>query len=122
MDKRTQPDDRRRYSRVTLTGPALIVPRSRPDRSLTAVLNNANRIGAGFHAKEPLTVNEAVTVSIAFLDQEGDEQQEKLDGSVAWVKPWERGYLIGIVWDQIVTREKNRWLYSYLNETLKETA
>jgi peptide deformylase len=63
-----------------------------------------------------------VSVSIAFLDQEGDEQQEKLTGTVAWVKPWEKGYLIGVVWDVMITQEQNRWLFSYLNETLKETA
>ncbi|MER3424421.1 MAG: hypothetical protein C4293_15590, partial [Nitrospiraceae bacterium] len=78
--------------------------------------------GAGLHAKEPLQVNDVVDVAIAFLDQEGDEQQEKLTGTVAWVKPWEKGYLIGVVWDQMVTKERNRWLYSYLNETLKEIA
>ena len=115
-------DDRRRQNRVTLIGPALITSRSRPERALTAVLDNANRLGAGLHARESLEMNDMVSVTIAFLDQEGDEQQEKLTGTVAWVKPWERGYLIGVVWDQIVTKERNRWLFSYLNDTLKETA
>ena len=115
-------DDRRRQNRVTLIGPALITSRSRPERALTAVLDNANRLGAGLHARESLEMNDGVSVTIAFLDQEGDEQQEKLTGTVAWVKPWERGYLIGVVWDQIVTKERNRWLFSYLNDTLKETA
>jgi hypothetical protein len=115
-------DDRRRQNRVTLIGPALITSRSRPERALTAVLDNANRLGAGLHARESLEMNDVVSVTIAFLDQEGDEQQEKLTGTVAWVKPWERGYLIGVVWDQIATKERNRWLFSYLNDTLKETA
>jgi hypothetical protein len=115
-------DDRRRQNRVTLIGPALITSRSRPELALTSVLDNANRLGAGLHARESLEMNDVVSVTIAFLDQEGDEQQEKLTGTVAWVKPWERGYLIGVVWDQIVTKERNRWLFSYLNDTLKETA
>jgi hypothetical protein len=38
------------------------------------------------------------------------------------VKPWEKGYLIGVVFDEVVTKEKNRFLHSYLEETLKETA
>lgn len=122
MESISKRDDRRRQSRVTLVGPALITAHSRGDRALTAVLDNANRLGAGLHAKEPLQVNDVVDVAIAFLDQEGDEQQEKLTGTVAWVKPWEKGYLIGVVWDQMVTKERNRWLYSYLNETLKEIA
>ena len=114
-------DDRRRCGRVTLVGPALVSSASRPDRPLTAVLDNANRIGAGLHAKESLKLGDTVAVTIAFLDHDGDEQQEKLSATVAWVKPWERGYLIGVVWEQAVTKDRNRWLYAYITETLKET-
>jgi len=115
-------DDRRRHGRVTLVGPALMSSASRRDKPLTAVVDNANRIGAGLHAKDTLPVNDKVSVTIAFLDHRGQEQQEKLPGTVAWVKTWERGYLIGVVWDQPVTKERNRWLSAYLNETLKESA
>ena len=122
MDNTLTTDERRRYVRATLVGAALIVRRGKTERVLTAVLDNANRIGAGLHAKEALEVSEPVTVSFAFLDQKKDEQQEKLSGTVAWVKPWEKGYLIGVVWEQIVTKEKNPWLHAYLDETLKQTA
>ncbi len=80
-----------------------------------------NKIGAGLHTKERMTIGEKVTVSLAFLDSDHVEQQEKLDGAVAWVKPWEKGFLVGVVWDELVTKEKNRWLYYYLEETLKST-
>jgi hypothetical protein len=113
-------DDRRRHARITLVGSALITPGSNAKRAFAAVLDNANRLGAGFHGKGALESNENVIVSLAFLDHGGKEQQERLSGRVAWVKPWEKGYLIGVVWDQIVTKEKNPWLYSYLDETLKE--
>lgn len=122
MDIGFKADDRRRSVRATLVGSALVVRRGKNERVVTAVLDNANRIGAGLHAKEALEVNEPVTVSFAFLDQKKEEQQEKLSGNVAWVKPWEKGHLIGVVWEQIVTKEKNPWLYSYLDETLKQTA
>ena len=122
MDTALKTDDRRRYVRATLVGSALVVRRGKSERVLTAVLDNANRIGAGLHSKEALEASEPVTVSLAFLDQNKHEQQEKLSGNVAWVKPWEKGYLIGVVWEQIVTKEKNPWLYSYLDETLKQTA
>ncbi len=115
-------DDRRRSVRVRLTGAALINRQGGKDGSVSAVLDNVNRVGAGLHAKQQIKPNETVTVALAFLDQNGDEQQEKLAGKVAWTKPWEKGFLIGVVWDSIVTKEKNRWLYLYLDETLKETA
>ena len=115
-------DDRRRSVRVRLTGAALINRQGGRDGSVPAVLDNVNRVGAGLHAKQQLKPSEAVTVALAFLDQNGEEQQEKLAGKVAWTKPWEKGYLIGVVWDNIVTKEKNRWLYLYLDETLKQTA
>ena len=40
---------------------------------------------------------------------------------VACAAPWEKGMLLGVVWDDLVTKEKNRWLYYYLEETLKST-
>jgi len=111
--------ERRKFVRAELVGSALVAPKS-GGRACTAVLDNVNKIGAGFHTKERFPTNERVTVSLAFLDSDRVEQQEKLDGTVAWVKPWEKkGFLIGVVWDELVTKEKNRWLYYYLEETLK---
>jgi len=85
------------------------------------VLDNVNRVGAGLHTKEKLAMAQPVTVSLAFLDSDGVEQMERLNGKVAWVKPWEKGFLIGVVWDELVTKEKNRWLYYYLEETVKSS-
>ncbi|ALA60441.1 PilZ domain-containing protein [Nitrospira moscoviensis] len=115
------PSERRRFVRATLVGSALIAPKS-GGRASTAVLDNVNRIGAGLRTKDKFPANEKVTVSLAFLDSDQAEQQEKLDGTVAWVKPWEKGFLIGVVWDELVTKEKNRWLYYYLEETIKSSA
>lgn len=117
----TATSERRKLVRATLVGSALVSPKS-GSKAITAVLDNVNRVGAGLHAKEKLAGNEKVTVSLAFLDPGGVEQQEKLDGTVAWVKPWEKGFLIGVVWDEVVTKEKNRWLYYYLEETIKSSS
>jgi PilZ domain-containing protein len=111
--------ERRKFVRATLVGSALVSPKS-GGRACTAVLDNVNKIGAGLHTKDRFPPNEKVTVSLAFLDSDGAEQQEKLDGTVAWVRPWDKkGFLIGVVWDELVTKEKNRWLYYYLEETIK---
>jgi hypothetical protein len=115
----TAVSERRKFVRAELVGSALVAPKN-GGRACTAVLDNVNKIGAGLHTKERFPTNEKVTVSLAFLDSERVEQQEKLAGTVAWVKPWEKkGFLIGVVWDELVTKEKNRWLYYYLEETLK---
>lgn len=113
-------NERRKYVRATLIGSALVSPQSGA-KGFTAVLNNVNKIGAGLHSKETLPVGDKITVSLAFLDPDRVEQQEKLTATVVWVKPWEKGMLIGVVWDDLVTKEKNRWLYYYLEETLKST-
>lgn len=111
--------ERRKFVRATLVGSALVSPKN-GGRASTAVLDNVNKVGAGLHMKERLVPNERVTVSLAFLDSDRTEQQEKLEGTVAWIKPWEKkGFLIGVVWDELVTKEQNRWLYYYLEETLK---
>ena len=110
--------ERRKYVRATLVGSALVSPQSGA-KGFTAVLNNVNKIG--LHSKETLPIGAKITVSLAFLDPDRVEQQEKLNATVAWAKPWEKGILLGVVWDDLVTKEKNRWLYYYLEETLKST-
>jgi hypothetical protein len=114
-------NERRKLVRATLVGSALVSPKAGA-KAITAVLDNVNRVGAGLHAKDKLINGEKVIVSLAFLDSDRVEQQERLDGTVAWVKTWEKGYLIGVVWDEIVTKEKNKWLYYYLEETIKSSA
>jgi len=114
-------NERRKLVRATLVGSALVSPKGGA-KAITAVLDNVNRVGAGLHAKEKLSNAEKVTVSLAFLDSDRVEQQEKLDGTVAWVKTWEKGFLIGVVWDEVVTKEKNKWLYYYLEETIKSSS
>jgi hypothetical protein len=111
-------NERRKLVRATLVGSALVSPNGGA-KAITAVLDNVNKVGAGLHAKDKLVNGEKVTVSLAFLDSDRVDQQEKLDGTVAWVKPWEKGFLIGVVWDELVTKEKNKWLYYYLEETIK---
>jgi hypothetical protein len=113
-------NERRKFVRATLVGSALISPKS-GGKAITAVLDNVNRVGAGLHTKEKLAMAQPVTVSLAFLDSDRVDQMEKLDGKVAWMKPWEKGFLIGVIWDELVTKEKNRWLYYYLEETVKSS-
>lgn len=110
--------ERRKFVRATLVGSALVSPKSGA-KAITAVLDNVNRVGAGLHAKEKLAVGEKIMVSLAFLDADRLEQQEKLDGTVAWVKPLEKGFLIGVVWEEVVTKDKNKWLHYYLEETIR---
>ena len=112
-------DERRRHPRVRLTGAALLAPRQDSGRAFTAVLDNVNHIGAGFQAKESLSSGAPLTVTLAFLNQQGEDEKETLKGRVAWVKPWPKGFLIGVIWDQPVTKEHNCHLAAYLEETLQ---
>ena len=113
--------ERRGAVRITLIGAARVGSRTTP-RAVSAVLDNANRAGAGFHAREALVANEPVMVCFAFLDQHGTDHQEKLPGRVAWVRPWEKGHLIGVVWDRLVAQESSPWLASFLDYSLQQTA
>lgn len=124
-ESRTKPasaatNERRKLVRATLVGSALVSPKSGA-KAITAVLDNVNKVGAGLHSKDKLLMGAKVTVSLAFLDSDRVEQQEKLEGTVVWVKPWEKGHLIGVVWDEVVTKDKNKWLYYYLDETIKSS-
>lgn len=114
-------NERRKLVQATLVGSALISPKSGA-KAMTAVLDNINRIGVGLSTKEKLAVALPVSVSLAFLDSKRVEQMERLDGTVAWAKPWRKGFLIGVAWDGLVTKEKNRWLCTYLEERIRSSS
>jgi hypothetical protein len=90
---------------------------------LTAVLHNANRIGAGLRTNKRLPINDPVTITMAFSDRDGVKGQETLSGKVQWVRNYTnrgtKGYLLGVAWDLIPTKESNPWLYDYLDITLR---
>jgi hypothetical protein len=121
METSQNNQERRRAVRITLIGPARVGSKIE-QRAVSAVIDNANRAGAGFHAKESLVANEPVTVCFAFLDHLGEDHQEKLAGRVAWVKSWEKGHLIGVVWDRLVAKDTSPWLASFLDYSMQQTA
>ncbi len=90
---------------------------------LTAVLDNANRSGAGLRTNNLLHVNDPVTITLAFSNRDGGKGQELLLGRVRWVRDYAnkgtKGYLLGIAWNSIPTKESNPWLYNYLDITLR---
>ena len=90
---------------------------------LAAVLHNANRIGAGFQTTKRLSLNDAVQITMAFSDRDGGKGEETLGGRVQWVRnhtnKGTKGFLLGVAWDSIPTKETNPWLYDYLDITLR---
>ena len=112
--------ERRRLPRVQLTGAALLASRRNVHQALTAVLDNINRMGAGFHAKEPLEIAEPVMVTLVFLNQAGEEEKERVSGKIAWGRPHKRGIMLGVKWDQPVTKSSHPSLYAYLGDTGQE--
>ena len=112
--------ERRRLPRIELTGAALLASQRDPRQAFTAVLDNINRMGAGFHSKEPLGPSEPVTVTLVFLNQAGEEEKERVSGKIAWARDYERGVLLGVMWDEPVTRASCPRLGAYLDETGKD--
>jgi len=105
--------EKRMARRVTLTGTTLVIPGS-GGRALTAVVTNVSSTGAGLRIPEAIPPNEAVTVTMAFLDTVGLVTQEKLSGVVAWIAPSPRGFLVGITWDRPVDPTSHPALAAYV--------
>lgn len=105
--------EKRTARRVTLTGTTLVIPGS-GGRALTAVVTNVSSTGAGLRVPEAIPPNEAVTVTMAFLDQAGTPTQEKLAGVVAWLAPSPRGFLVGLTWSQPIDPETHPALAAYV--------
>jgi len=106
--------EKRRARRVTLTGTTLVIPGS-GGRALTAVVTNVSSTGAGLRVPEAIPPNEAVTVTMAFLDTLGLLTQEKLSGVVAWMAPSPKGFLVGINWDHPVDPGSHPALADYVD-------
>lgn len=105
--------EKRTARRVTLTGTTLVIPGS-GGRALTAVVTNVSATGAGLRVPEAIPPNEAVTVTMAFLDQAGTPTQEKLSGVVAWLAPSPRGFLVGLTWTHSIDPETHPALAAYV--------
>jgi hypothetical protein len=105
--------EKRTARRVTLTGTTLVIPGS-GGRALTAVVTNVSSTGAGLRVPEAIPPNEAVTVTMAFLDQAGTPTQEKLSGMVAWLAPSPRGFLVGLTWSHPIDPETHPALAAYV--------
>lgn len=105
--------EKRTARRVTLTGTTLVIPGS-GGRALTAVVTNVSATGAGLRVPEAIPPNEAVTVTMAFLDQAGAPTQEKLSGVVAWLAPSPRGFLVGLTWTHSIDPETHPALAAYV--------
>ncbi|MEW6684062.1 MAG: PilZ domain-containing protein [Nitrospirota bacterium] len=105
--------EKRTARRVTLTGTTLVIPGS-GGRALTAVVTNVSSTGAGLRVPEAIPPNEAVTVTMAFLDQAGTPTQEKLSGMVAWLAPSPRGFLVGLTWSHPIDPDTHPALAAYV--------
>ncbi len=105
--------EKRTSRRVTLDGVTLVIPGS-GGRAVTAVVTNVSASGAGLRVPEAIPPNEAVTVTMAFLDQAGKATQEKLTGVVAWMAPSPRGFLVGLTWDHPIDPDTHPSLASYV--------
>jgi hypothetical protein len=105
--------EKRTSRRVTLDGVTLVIPGS-GGRAVTAVVTNVSASGAGLRVPEAIPPNEAVTVTMAFLDQAGTATQEKLTGVVAWMAPSPRGFLVGLTWDHPIDPDTHPALASYV--------
>lgn len=90
---------------------------------LAAVLHNANRTGAGFETMKPLSLKDSVIIKMAFLDKYGGKGEEALGGRVQWVRnhtsKGTKGFLLGITWDSMPTKETTPLLYDYLDITIR---
>jgi hypothetical protein len=104
--------EKRTARRVTLTGTTLVIPGS-GGRALTAVVTNVSSTGAGLRVPEAIPPNEAVTVTMAFLDQAGTPTQEKLSGMVAWLAPSPQ-VSGGLTWSHPIDPETHPALAAYV--------
>ncbi len=92
-------------------------------KDVEAMLQNANRSGAGFRTSTRIPLHNPVTVTMAFSHRDGKKGQETMAGKVAWVRDdqskGKKGFLFGVAWDDIPTKATNPWLYDYLDFTLR---
>jgi hypothetical protein len=105
--------EKRASRRVTLMGTTLVRPGS-GGRAVTAVVTNVSASGAGLRVPEAISPNEAVSVTVAFLDQAGAVTEEKLTGVVAWMAPSPHGFLVGLTWDQAIDADTHPALAAYV--------
>jgi hypothetical protein len=62
------------------------------------VVTNVSSTGAGLRVPDPIPTDETVTVTMVFLDAVGVLAKETRPGTVAWIAPSPKGFLMGVRW------------------------
>ena len=104
----------RRFKRVPLVGTAYISFLG-DERVRQAMIENVNRTGIGLFSKDPLPLQKAVRLGIEFTSLDGRKKvREELRGTIVQVTPWNKVYIIGVEFNDIVTISNHPQLFTLI--------
>ncbi len=107
--------ERRKYQRVTIKSVAEICVRPGSGKFF-AFVGGISRGGLELYGQERLTVNHAATIQLTFLNREGHETRETLDGTVRWCSKLGEAYIAGVEFTTAIEAQDHPALWTYISQ------
>ena len=104
----------RKDPRPSLMAPANLIL-TEEDSFLEAYTVNVSYTGLGLYIQRALSIHTKVQANISFVDPEGEEMIEEVEGSVIWCRPVRHWFGVGIK-NKSLESKKHPILLSYLEQ------
>ncbi|UCG78475.1 MAG: PilZ domain-containing protein [Nitrospirota bacterium] len=98
--------DYRRYHRYQVFATAVLTTKSLGrSKLLSTQVNNISQAGLGVYSTRPIMHSTKVMVELSFMSDDGGEEKELIEGSVASLVKEQDHYFVGIAFNNIIPHE-----------------
>ncbi len=104
---------RRRHKRVTIKSVGEF-HRKDGKGHFKAFVGGVSRGGLEFYSSEPVKTGTGLGITLYFLDADGKEVSEDLEGEVRWFAPFRDSFIAGVQFSELVTKKSSPRLYQYI--------
>ena len=105
--------ERRRYERIAIKSVAEINVLA-TGQELFAFVGGVSRGGLEIYCQQPLAVGKEMRVRLTFLNRQGEEAQEMLEGVIRWCSKLGEAHIAGLEFAAPIKERDHPSLWSYL--------
>ncbi|MEW6325615.1 MAG: PilZ domain-containing protein [Nitrospirota bacterium] len=108
--------ERRKYERMSIKSVAELNIAPAEQRRF-AFVGGISRGGLEMFCQQPLPVNQAVRIRLTFLDRQGRQVQEGLEGVIRWCSKLGEAHFAGMEFNAPIDERSHPALWAYLSRS-----
>src|SRR3990172_6151600 len=105
--------ERRKFERIAIKSVAELNMLATGEE-LFAFVGGVSRGGLEIYCQQPLAVGKVVRVRLTFLNRQGEEAQELLEGAIRWCSKLGEAHIAGLEFSAPIKERDHPALWSYL--------